>query len=125
MENRACPLSGYKEKSYNGNESIGIKEVRRIKMIRLEWLFLMQLIMGGLMIVFLRKQMQMKRQLDEMTREVTNYISYITEDVIEESQESVKEDRRIRENYGEKDKKNEIEDAQNRLIQAVLGEYFP
>ena len=95
-------------------------------MIRLEWLFLMQLVMGGLMIVFLQKQMQMKRQLDEITREVGNYISYITEDIIEESQESVKEDKQIRENYGEKDrKKKDIEDAQNRLIQAVLGEYFP
>ena len=95
-------------------------------MIRLEWLFLMQLVMGGLMIVFLQKQMQMKRQLDEMTREVENYISYITEDTIEESQERVKEDKQIRENYGEKDrKKKDIEDAQNRLIQAVLGEYFP
>jgi len=126
MENRSCPLSGYKEKSYNGNESIGIKEVRRIKMIRLEWLFLMQLIMGGLMIVFLRKQMQMKRQLDEMAREVTNYISYITEDVIEESHEGAREDMQIIERRSKEHKKEkDIDDAQNRLIQAVLGEYFP
>lgn len=95
-------------------------------MIRLEWLFLMQLIMGGLMIVFLRKQMQMKRQLDEMTREVTNYISYITEDVVEESHEGEREDMQIIERRSKEHKKEkDIDDAQNRLIQAVLGEYFP
>lgn len=95
-------------------------------MIRLEWLFLMQLIMGGLMIVFLRKQMQMKRQLDEMTREVTNYISYITEDVVEESHEGAREDMQIIERRSKEHKKEkDIDDAQNRLIQAVLGEYFP
>ena len=94
-------------------------------MIRLEWLFLMQLGMGGLMIIFLQKQMQMKRQLDEMTREVENYITYITEDIIEESQESVKEDKQIKEKDRKNNTKKDIEDAQNRLIQAVLGEYFP
>ena len=95
-------------------------------MIRLEWLFLMQFIMGGLMIVFLRKQMQMKRQLDEMTREVTNYISYITEDVVEESHEGAREDMQIIERRSKEHKKEkDIDDAQNRLIQAVLGEYFP
>lgn len=95
-------------------------------MIRLEWLFLMQLIMGGLMIIFLRKQMQMKRQLDEMTREVTNYISYITEDVVEESHEGTREDMQIIERRSKEHKKEkDIDDAQNRLIQAVLGEYFP
>lgn len=75
-------------------------------MIRLEWLFLMQFIMGGLMIILLQKQMQMKKQLEEIVREVENYISYITEDVTEEPSKKIDAD------------------AQNRLIQSVLGEYF-
>ncbi len=86
-------------------------------MVRLEWLFLMQIAMGILMIVFLQKQMQMKKQVDEITKEVMNYISYITEDMEEEVlQESTKE---------EKIRRKEKEEAQNRLIQAVLREYFP
>lgn len=85
-------------------------------MFRLEWLFLMQLAMGVLMIVFLQKLNQMKEQVDEITKEVTNYISYITEDLEEEAK---KEETST---IGTKKKQNE--DAQNRLIQEVLGEYF-
>lgn len=87
-------------------------------MVRFEWLFLMQIVMGILMIVFLQKLTQMKKQMDKIVQEVSNYITYITED-IDESKEVVTEESRIEMN------KNDTEEAKNRLIQAVLKEYFP
>lgn len=91
-------------------------------MIRLEWLLFMQFFMGILMIVFLQKLTQMKKQVDDITKEVTAYISYITEEMNEELEEYPKEKNIILNQNGmEKSKKDE---DQNRLIQAVLGEYF-
>lgn len=91
-------------------------------MIRLEWLFLMQIFMGILMIVFLQKLTQMKKQVDEIVQEVTNYISYITEDMQEELEENQQKKNIILKQNGTE--RMEKEEAQNRLIQAVLGEYF-
>jgi hypothetical protein len=90
-------------------------------MIRLEWLLLMEVPMGVLMFIFLRKQIQMKKQLDHIVEEVLNYITYVTEqsDEIEEKKEK---------NFFEEEKrveKKKDDDAQNRLIQAILKEYFP
>lgn len=79
-------------------------------MIRLEWLFLMQCAVGVLMVIFLQKLIQMKKQVDKITKEVTDYISYVTSEVEEEPKTCEKQ--------GESE-------AQNRLIQAVLSEYFP
>ena len=78
--------------------------------MRLEWIFLAQLLTGLLMLFFLRKLMEIKREMDRITKEVTNYVSYITEDTNE---------------IMKIEEKKEKEEAQNRLIQAVLGEYFP
>lgn len=85
--------------------------------MRLEWIFFMQLVLGVLMLIFLRKQIEMKKQMDEIVKEVTNYISYITEeqDVQLEYENPVE---KIVQKKGK-------EEAQNQLIQAVLGEYFP
>lgn len=85
--------------------------------MRLEWIFIMQIALGILMLIFLRKQMEMKKQVDEITKEVSNYISYITEDVdraVTEENQSIKSQQ-----------KKGKEEVQNRLIQAVLSEYFP
>jgi len=84
-------------------------------MFRLEWLFFMQLVMGILMIIFLRKLIQIKKQMDTITKEVMNYISYVTE-----AEENEKYEEKSHQNHIKK----EDEEAQNRLIQAVLGEYF-
>ena len=71
-----------------------------------------------LMFVFLQKLMQMKKQVDDITKEVTNYISYITQEIEEENvKEGVPKARKM--------EKKESEEAQNRLIQAVLGDFFP
>ena len=66
----------------------------------------------------MQKLMQMKKQMDDITKEVMNYISYITEEIEEENaKESMSKGRKI----GQKER----EEAQNRLIQAVLGDFFP
>ena len=78
-------------------------------MIRLEWVFLMQYVMGIFMVLILQKLIQMKGQIDKITKEVNAYISFVTEDVEEEKHSE----------------KTGQEEAQTRLIQEVLGEYFP
>ena len=96
-------------------------------MIRLEWLFIMQLAMGVAMIVLLQKLMQMKRQIDEVTREVMNYISYITEEMEKEDLEEdylTKKEVSTEKRASEGRKGVENAEAQNHLIQAVLGDYF-
>ena len=87
-------------------------------MVHFEWLFLMQIVMGILMIVFLQKLTQIKKQVDKITQEVSNYIAYVTED-IEENEETMTEEKHM------EISKNDTEEAKNRLIQAVLKEYFP
>ena len=87
-------------------------------MVHFEWLFLMQIVMGILMMVFLQKLTQIKKQVDKITQEVSNYIAYVTED-IEENEETVTEEKHM------EISKNDTEEAKNRLIQAVLKEYFP
>ena len=91
-------------------------------MIRLEWVFLMQFCMGILMIIFLQKLTQMKKQVDEITQEVKDYVSYITKDMQEELDESQQGENEIPKSV--QTEKKEQDEAQNRLIQAVLGEYF-
>lgn len=95
-------------------------------MFRLEWLFFMQLVMGILMILFLQKLTQMKKQVDEITKEVTNYISYITEEM--EDTETPTSEKKITSqtrNEVKNQGKKAREESQNRLIQTVLQEYFP
>ena len=82
-------------------------------MIRLEWLFFTQLLLGIFMVILLQKLTQMKKQVDEIVREVNAYITYITENVDEGTRsEKMKE-------------KKQKEELQNQLIQSVLGEFFP
>ena len=85
--------------------------------MRLEWIFFMQLLMGVLMLAFLLQLMEIKKQIDKITKEVANYITYITEETEAEfvGEEQVHKWERAKEN----------EEVQNRLIQAVLSEYFP
>ena len=88
-------------------------------MFHYEWLFLMQIVTTILMIVFLQKLSQMKKRVDTITQEVMQYISYITEDLeIEKEEESMPFVTKMQ-------VQKKQEEAQNRLIQAVLGEFFP
>lgn len=76
----------------------------------LEILFFTQICVGILMIVFLLKITQIKQQLDDIIKEVNDYIEFLTEDVREEPKTK-------------KEKKDT--EAQSQLIHAVLREYFP
>lgn len=87
------------------------------KSMRIELIFFMQLLLGALMLFFLRKQTEMKKQIDEIVKEVTNYLSYVTE----ETEEELEKEKQMINTSQIKEK----EEAQSRLIQAVLGEYFP
>ena len=78
----------------------------------MEWIILMQLVMGILLIALLQKMVQVKKQIDGITKEVQNYISYVTADTNDIGKIQTKEI-------------NEKNEEQNRLIQSILGEYFP
>ena len=85
-------------------------------MLRLEWLFLMQIVLGIFMILILQKLIQMKKQMDAIKKEVSDYIIYVTE----EESKTAKE-----EPVFAKNRDFMGENAQNQLIQTVLSEYFP
>lgn len=89
-------------------------------MFRFEWLFLIQMIMGGLLILLLIKVMQMKKQVDDVVKEILSYISFVTEEPQEEMQENLETEPKM---LSRKKKENQDE-LQNKLIQSVLGEYF-
>lgn len=80
-----------------------------------ELLFLMQCLLGIFMLLFLHKMNQIKKQIDTITKEVTQYLSFLEEDV--ETDSFVEK----REHIVKKSK----DEAENQLIQAVLKEYFP
>lgn len=89
-------------------------------MLRLELLFLMQIVMGGILITLLIKMMQMKKQVDDVIKEIHGYITFVTEEVEEEI--PVRKETPSKSILG-KSKENQDE-LQNKLIQSVLGEYF-
>lgn len=84
-------------------------------MFYLEILVMMQGLFIILMLIFLHKINQVNGQIKYITKEVTEYLNFIEEDISKET------------SYGEtkKQKKSTMDDAQNHLIQAVLKEYFP
>ena len=71
--------------------------------------------MGILMFILLHKISQMKKQIDDITKEVHAYLSFLENDVEKE----------IAETKLEAVQKIGKDEAENRLIQAVLQEYFP
>ena len=101
-------------------------------MISIEWIFFMQIALIVLIITLLRKMLQMKKQVDEIIKEVQTYVAFITEETEDEMNENVDKQIADRQNTSVKNLKQnqtgkEVDKdvAQTRLIQAVLGEYFP
>jgi predicted PurR-regulated permease PerM len=84
-------------------------------MISIELLFLMQCVLGILMLFFLLRINQLKKQVDTITKEVKAYLAFIEEEV---ESESVPENQK---NIAKISK----EEMENQVIQAVLQEYFP
>ena len=87
-------------------------------MFRLEWLFLVQVALGMIMLIILHKTNKIEKQIDEIKAEVKNYILFVTED----TDDAIKETYNIEEKKRFREKK---EDVESRLIQSVLREYFP
>lgn len=71
-------------------------------------------VMGVLLIILLQKITILKKQTDDIVKEVKSYL----ECVLEDSGEAVSEEVH-KETFQAK------EEQQNRIIQAVLGEFFP
>ena len=84
-------------------------------MFRLELLFLMQCLLGIFMMIFLHKMNQIKKQIDDITKEVKDYISFIEEDIEQETLSAAKKNTI----------KQSKDEEENHIIQAVLKEYFP
>ena len=81
-------------------------------MKELEILLLVAILaMGVLLIILLQKITILKKQTDDIIKEVKSYLDYVLEEPAETIQKSV--DRASK------------EEQQNHIIQAVLGEYFP
>ena len=80
-------------------------------MIRFEFVFVMQIVIAILMLLFLQKMTQLKKQIDDIVVEVESYLEFVSREEARETSSSRK-------------KKN-TQEEQNRLIQAVLTEYFP
>lgn len=84
-------------------------------MFYLELLLFMQGLLIILMIIFLHKMNQVKSKMDSITKEVNEYLSFIEEDVHREEEQL----------QNDKVGKNNRDEVQNHIIQAVLKEYFP
>lgn len=84
-------------------------------MFRIELLFLMQCLLGILMLFFLHRINQLKKQVDTITKEVKAYLAFIEEEA------EIEELPKNRENVVKLSK----DEAEHHLIQSVLQEYFP
>ena len=71
-------------------------------------------VMGVLLIILLQKITILKKQTDDIVKEVKSYLECVLEDPGEVVSEEVH-----KETFQAK------EEQQNRIIQAVLGEFFP
>lgn len=72
-------------------------------------------VMGILLIILLRQISILRKQADDIVREVKAYVAYVTEEPVGQASEvAIKQPDKARN-----------EEAQSRIIQAVLGEYFP
>ena len=74
----------------------------------IEFIFLTQLAIGIVLFILLQKINRIKKRIDDITKEVENYVAFVTSEDVEERKGQVVST-----------------EEQNRLIQAVLGEYFP
>lgn len=79
-------------------------------MWQLNLLLLTQVLLGIVIFILLHKVGKMKAQVDEITKEVKDYISFIIEEEALCEADTPKEQK---------------DDIQSSLIQSVLGEFFP
>ena len=107
--------------------------IRKERMqMQFEILLVVQLISSVLILILLRKIIQMKQQISSVVKEVEKYIAFITEEAeaetdvkAENDMSNCKEERIYQRKKGNNITRVSKDDAQTQLIQAVLGEYFP
>ena len=87
-------------------------------MWQLYLLLFLQIFLGTFIGILLHKVGRLKAQVDEITKEVKDYISFIIEDEASPGLDLSKESKSI------KDAKSAGE-IQSSLIQSVIGEFFP
>lgn len=73
--------------------------------------------MGILLIILLRQITILKKQTEEIVQEVKAYVAYVMDDSAGQATEATAQK--------EPENRQNREEAQSRIIQAVLGEYFP
>lgn len=81
----------------------------------IEIIFFTQLVVTILMFIFLHKITHMKKQIEEIKKEVEDYLAFLAEDVDTSVENSPK---------GQVER-NCIFESQNGLIQSVLQDFFP
>ena len=81
--------------------------------------------MGILLIILLQKITILKKQTDDIIKEVKTYVAYITEEADESSVEKSPLQSSSKTVGSRFQGICSREEAQNGIIQAVLGEYFP
>lgn len=82
--------------------------------------------MGILLIILLQKITILKKQTDDIVKEVKAYVAYVTEETDEETAEpNTRLQKQVLPVGGKVQGMSSKEEAQNHIIQAVLGEYFP
>lgn len=72
--------------------------------------------MGVLLIILLRQITILKKQTEEIVQEVKAYVAYVMDDSSGQATDAP---------IKEPEKRQNNEETQSRIIQAVLGEYFP
>lgn len=98
--------------------------------MQLEVLFVLQLMLTVLVIILLIKLVQLKKVVTQTVEDVKGYITFITEDINEETTEiSAHSEENIIYKTGLSDvsqkKARCNEKTQSQIIHAVLQEYFP
>lgn len=81
--------------------------------------------MGILLIILLQKITILKKQTDDIVKEVNAYVAYVTKETEEEEIQSAPAVTPEKAERGRLSENISKEEAQSRIIQAVLGEYFP
>ena len=95
------------------------------QMWQLNILLLVEVVIGAGILILLYKISRMKKQVDEITREVEHYISFVMEDEGTNMDCDIKvEDKEVSTRKNIK-KTLTNDEAKSSLIQAVLGDIFP
>lgn len=87
-------------------------------MWQLNILLFIQMLLGIIIVILLHRVGKLKAQVDEITKEVKDYISFIIED-----ESSLEADTPTTSKASENIKNGDA--IQSSLIQSVLGEFFP